>query len=188
MQEQNHYSTEQDTGDHLNSLVPFGGTGQLGSQQNWPIYNSLYTDEITCSVDHGILLLFWGVLFRFFFVQPYCGKQIRPPELCRQNLSLLSTPLAAWKLVVSRIHRQPQIAMAGRMYSYICVRVVWLSWTLCTKSWKLPLQCASTWSKQNTVKRRAVNIRLSCHWTFSYGRKKEKFIWNIYTFCHCQSL
>lgn len=59
LEEQNHYSAELDTGDHLISLVPFSGTKQLESQQNWPIYNSLYTDEITCSVDHQIPPLFF---------------------------------------------------------------------------------------------------------------------------------
>lgn len=58
LEEQNHYSIELDTGDRLSSSVPFSGTRQLESQKNWPVYNSLYIDEITCSVDHQIPPLF----------------------------------------------------------------------------------------------------------------------------------
>jgi len=67
-EEQKHYSAELDTSDRIISLVPFSATRQIESQQNWPIYNSLHADEITCSTDHQIPPL--------FFVQPYYGKQI----------------------------------------------------------------------------------------------------------------
>lgn len=66
--EQNHYSTELHTGNWSSSLEPFSGNKQAERQQNWAIQNSVYRDEITCSVDHQIPPL--------FFVHPQYGKQI----------------------------------------------------------------------------------------------------------------
>lgn len=122
LEEQNHYSAELDPGDCWSSLVPFSGTRQIESQQNCPIYNSLYSDEITCSVAHQIPPLFFcPVLLRKTNRRVWLGER----RLCLTSL------LGSWA-AIQNLERFSN-------FSAICTA---LFWSLATRSLQIELKFA----------------------------------------------